>query len=162
MASRLTPRSRSWLQWASGLLLIATGCVQPPAMAAAAPQIPAGEARIWFYQYYETNHAYSPALIPTVFANGIYVGPAPPRTVFYRDVPPGHYDMMVPNSFGFEYGSAHFDLAAGQQAFVKILYWRLPRNHDLVHGAPGFTAVLVSEQVAQAELATLIPDGGQR
>jgi hypothetical protein len=31
-----------------------------------------------------------------------------------------------------------------------------------VHGAPGFTARLVSEQVAQAELANLIRDGGQR
>jgi hypothetical protein len=144
------------------LLLIAAGGAQPLAMAAAAAQIPAGEARIWFYQYYETNHAYSPALIPTVLANGTYVGPAPPRTVFYRDVPPGHYDIMVPNRFGFKFGSAHFDLAAGQQAFVKILYWRLPRYHDLVHGAPGFTALLVPEQVAQAEFANLIPDGGQR
>jgi hypothetical protein len=69
---------------------------------------------------------------------------------------------MVPNRFGFKFGSAHFDLAAGQQAFVKILYWRLPRYHDLVHGAPGFTALLVPEQVAQAEFAYLIPDGGQR
>jgi hypothetical protein len=117
MASRLTPRSRRWLQWVSGLLLIAAGCAQPLAMAAAAPQIPAGEARIWFYQGYETNHRYSPALIPTVVANGNYIGPAPPRTVFYRDVPPGHYDITIPNGFGFNYGSAHFDLAAGQQAF---------------------------------------------
>jgi hypothetical protein len=69
---------------------------------------------------------------------------------------------MVPNRLGFEFGSAHFDLAAGQQAFVKILYWRLPRYHDLVHGTPGFTALLVPEQVAQAEFANLIPDGGQR
>src|SRR5690348_583230 len=102
MARRLSPRSRRWLQWASGLLLIAAGGAQPLAMAAAAPQIPAGEARIWFYQYYETNHAYSPALIPTVVANGAYVGPAPPRTVFYRDVPPGHYDITIPDLHGFK------------------------------------------------------------
>jgi hypothetical protein len=143
-------------------LLIAAGGAQPLAMAAAAPPIPAGEARIWFYQYYETNHAYSPALIPTVVADGAYLGPAPPRTVFYRDVPPGHYDITIPDPHGFKFGSAHFDLAAGRQAFVKILYWRLPRYHDQAHGAPGFTARLVPEQVAQAEFANLIRDGGQR
>jgi hypothetical protein len=62
----------------------------------------------------------------------------------------------------FKFGSARFDLAAGQQAFVKILYWRLPLYHDQVHGAPGFTARLVPEQVAQAEFANLIPDDGLR
>jgi hypothetical protein len=142
-------------------LLIAAGGSQPIAMAATA-QIASGQARIWFYKGYQPPGRYSPLLIPTVVANGTYVGLAPPRTVFYRDVPPGHYDIMVPNRFGFEFGSAHLDLAAGQQAFVKILYWRLPRNHDLVHGAPGFTALLVSEQVAQAEFANLIPDDGHR
>jgi hypothetical protein len=42
--------------------------------------------------------------------------------VFYRDVPPGHYDITIPNRFGSN-GSAHFDLAAGQQAFVKLVFW---------------------------------------
>jgi hypothetical protein len=84
-------------------LLIAAGCAEPLAMAVAAPQIPAGEARIWFYQGYETNHRSSPALIPTVVANGTYVRPAPPRTVFYRDVPPGHYDITIPNGSGFNF-----------------------------------------------------------
>jgi hypothetical protein len=143
-------------------LLIAAGGAQPLAMAAAAPQIPAGEAPIWFYQYDEANHAYNRLLIPTVIANGTYVGPAPPRTAFYRDVPPGHYDITIPDAHGFKFGSARFDLAAGQQAFVKILYRRLPLYHDQVHGAPGFTARLVPEQVAQAEFANLIPDGGLR
>jgi hypothetical protein len=149
MAMRLPPRSRRWLQWASGLLLIAAGGAQPLAMAAAAPQILAGEARIWFYQYDGGTHQHRGAelLIPTVVANGTYVGPVPPRTVFYRDVPPGHYDIMVPDAHGFKFGSAHFDLAAGQQAFVKILYWGLPLYPDQVHGAPDFTAQLVSEQV---------------
>jgi len=88
MASRLTPRSRRWLQWASGLLLIAAGGAQPLAMAAAAPQIPAGEARIWFYEYATRvrENSFAGALIPTVVANGTYVGPVPPGTLFYRDV----------------------------------------------------------------------------
>jgi hypothetical protein len=111
MARRLTPRSRRWLQWASGLLLIAAGGAQP--LAAAAPPIRAGEARIWFYQY-ETR-VKSRALIPTIVANGTYIGSATPGTVFYRDLAPGHYEITIPNLSGFKYGSAHFDLAAGQQ-----------------------------------------------
>jgi hypothetical protein len=92
-------------------------------------------------------------------ANGTSVGLAPPRTVFYRDVPPGHYDITIPNDSGFNYGSVHFDLAAGQQAFVKIVFLgpSLRRQHT-----PGFGALLVSEQVAQAEFANLIPDDGHR
>jgi hypothetical protein len=52
MARDLTPRSRRWLQWASGLLLIVAGCAQSLA-AIAAPQIPSGQVRIWFYTGYE-------------------------------------------------------------------------------------------------------------
>jgi hypothetical protein len=161
MARKLTPRLRRRFQWVTGLLLIAAGCTQPlVTAAAAAPPIPAGEARIWFYQY-ETR-TISRALIPTIVANGTYVGPAPPGTVLYRDVAPGHYDITIPNRSGFKYGSgAHFDLVAGQQAFVKIVFfggsYHLPWQHT-----PGFGALLVPEQVAQAEFAYLIPDGGQR
>jgi hypothetical protein len=99
-------------------------------------------------------------LIPTIVANGTYVGQAPPGTVFYRDVPPGHYDITIPDRFGFN-GSAHCDLAAAQQAFVKIVFWKT--GHDSPRPqAQGFSARLVPEQVAQAEFANLPPDSGPR
>ena len=87
MVRDLTPRSPKWLQWASGLVLIAAGCVQPLAAAVAAPQIPAGQGRIWFYQGYEPPSGganYAPASIPTIVANGTYVSPARPVKAIAR------------------------------------------------------------------------------
>ena len=82
---------RRWFQWAIGMLLIAAGCVQPLATALAEPQIPLGEARIWFYRGYEPPVGYSPLLIPTIAANATYVAPTPSWSVFHRDVPAGHW-----------------------------------------------------------------------
>lgn len=141
------------LQWANSPLLI-MAAVMPLATAVAAPQTPAGTARIWFYQGYESPVGYSPASIPTIAANGTYVGAAPPEGVFYRDVPPGHYDITIPNRADFKYQSAHFDLAAGQQAYVKIFL-----NRGVVGAAwqqtSGFGALLVPKQVAEAEVPGL-------
>jgi hypothetical protein len=46
-----SPRPSKRLVWISGLMLIAAGCVDPPAMSeapAVTPPVPAGQARIWF------------------------------------------------------------------------------------------------------------------
>ena len=89
MGRSLTPGSHRWLQWATGLLLIVAAGTQPLVTAAAAPQIPAGAARIWFYQGYEPPGRVAQATsIPTVVANGTDVGQAPPGTVCYRGCSP--------------------------------------------------------------------------
>jgi hypothetical protein len=159
MARDFIPRSRAWLRWASGLLLVAAGCVQAMATAIAAPQIPAGEARIWFYRGDEPMSGSSGTAIPTIAANGTYVGSAEPGTVFYRDVSAGHYHVAVQAAGGHE--SADFELPAGQQAYVKIVFHRggtcKPWQHQW-----GFRAVLVSKQVAQAEVPSLSAEGAQR
>jgi hypothetical protein len=73
MARDPAPQPPRWLRWASGLLLIAAGSVQPLATAVAAPQTPAGEARIWFYRGDEPTTGNSGTAIPTLAANGTYV-----------------------------------------------------------------------------------------
>jgi hypothetical protein len=153
-------RPPRWLQRASGLLLIAATCTQPLVAAIAAPPIPAGVARIWFYQGYEPpgRQSYTSALIPTIVANGTYVGQAPPGTVFYRDVPPGHYDITIPNRFGSD-RSTRFDLAAGQQAFIKLVFWK--GGHEVAQ-QQGFAALLVPRQTAEAEVPNLAAEGRQR
>ena len=152
MRRSLTPGLHRWLQWAAGLLLIVVAGTQPLVTAAAAPQIPAGAARIWFYQGYEPpGRVAQVTSIPTVVANGTYVGQAPPGTVFYRDVPPGHYDITIPNRSGFNGRSARFDVGAGKQAFVKLVFWTTGGQD--APNAQGFSALLVPEQIAQAELA---------
>ena len=161
MASELTPRSRSWLRRASGLVLIAAGCAQPLATAVAGPQTPAGAARIWFYQGYEPPVGYSPASIPSVAANGTFVGAAPSGSVFYRDVPSGHYDITIPSRGDFNYQSAQFDIAAGQQAYVKIILNRTNINGIRWPPSSGFGAFLVPKQVAETEVPSIAAAGEQ-
>jgi hypothetical protein len=148
---------RRWLQWASALVLIAVGCALPWAAVNAAPQTPSGKARIWFYRGYEppTGGAnYSPASIPTIAANGSYIGTAPSGSVLYRDLPPGRYDITIPNPGGFQHQSANFDLLPGQQAFVKIVLTRGNNSKPWQYWS-GFGAFLVPEQIAQAEIPNL-------
>jgi hypothetical protein len=161
MVRDLTPRPPRWLQWASGLVLIAAGCAQPLA-AIAAPQIAPGEARIWFYRGYEPAINYSSASIPTIAANGTDVGPASFGNVFYRDVPPGRYNITIPNPGGFQYQyqSTNFGLLPGQQAFVKIVLYR-GNNSKPWQQWSGFGALLVPEELAQAEVPSLAADGAQ-
>lgn len=137
MARDFTPRSRTWRQWASSLLLVAAGCVQALATAIAAPQTPATQARIWFYRGDEPMTGYSGTAIPTVAANGTYVGQAESGTFFYRDASPGRYHVTVQAAGANE--SAGLELSAGQQA-----------------------AVIVPNQVAEAEVPSLAAEGGQR
>ena len=66
----MTTGPRKWFQRASSLLLIAASCAQP-LMTAAAPQIPAGGARIWFWRGYEPLFNYSDTPISTIPVNGI-------------------------------------------------------------------------------------------
>jgi hypothetical protein len=55
-----SPRPSKRLVCISGLMLIAAGCANPPAMpeapAVAAP-VPAGQARIWFYRDWEPSES---------------------------------------------------------------------------------------------------------
>lgn len=155
MVRDLSPLPPRWLQWASGLVLIAASCAQPLATAATAPQIPAGEARIWFYRGYEPpgRRAVIGTMTPTIAVNGADIGPAADESAFYRDVPPGHYDVSihaVPS-----YRSARFDLAAGQQAYVKIIL--IARCNDCKSSSQpsGFSALLVSPQTAETEVPGL-------
>jgi hypothetical protein len=137
--------------------LIAAGGALPLAATIAAPQTPPDEARIWFYRGYEPPSGganYSPASIPAIVANGTYVGPAPSGSVFYRDVPPGHYDITIPNPGGAQYPSANFDLLPGQQAFVEIVLIRGNSLRPWQHWS-GFGALLVPQQLVQAEVPNL-------
>src|SRR5215472_14080256 len=50
---RKPARPQWWITWASGPLLLASGCAEHAATAelrATAPPIPTGQARIWFYR----------------------------------------------------------------------------------------------------------------
>ena len=142
------------------LLLVVAGCAQPvPTGSVAVPPIPSGQARLWFYRDYEP---YAGKGLPAVAANGGYVGTAQLGGAFYRDVPPGGYHVTV-ESWGIDTNqSAQVDLAAGQQAYVKIV--SLPSwveyGSRSSYERPTFYAWLIPPQTAQADVAHLAFYGG--
>jgi hypothetical protein len=144
---------RKWLQWVSGLALVATGCVgapRPEVVPAAAPPVPPGQARIWFYREWLPSESLN---LANIDVNGGYFGSVANGGAFYRDVPPGHYHI-VPVSYNRDFNQDRdVDLAPGQQAYVKILSlqnWDGACRHCL---RDTFYAWLIPPAVAQTQIA---------
>jgi hypothetical protein len=152
--------------WSIGLVLVAValaGCAADnPQQLAEKQRLLAsyptpGQGRIWIFRTFQPEITQEQ---PYVRVNGQIVGTALLGRAFYRDVPPGNYEVSVdsrgvaPNQF------AHFGLAAGQTAYVAIdangwwagLCWRCQ--------IPTFYTLVVTRQLALAELATLPLAGG--
>src|ERR1700747_1135740 len=113
--------SRCWAKWASGLLLIAAGCTQPPATAqipVVAPPVPAGQARIWFYRPWEPSESLN---LANIDVNGSYFGSVANGSAFYRDVPPGQYHIAPVSFVTNSNQDANVALVPGQQVYVKIV-----------------------------------------
>jgi hypothetical protein len=78
-------------------LLALAGCVaQPsgpaPVSPAAAPPIPPGQARLWFYRDYQPSVSFN---LANISVNGARVASVPAfGPGVYRDVPPGEYRIM--------------------------------------------------------------------
>ena len=111
-----------WRRAAAGLLLAAASCAQlPPTSSVAIPSIPAGAARLWFYRDYEP---YETLARPYVRLNEQIVGISEPGGAFYRDVAPAHYSIRV-DSAGRDFNQvADAELAAGQEAYAKVVSLR--------------------------------------
>jgi hypothetical protein len=110
-------------RFAACLLLMLASCSQlPPTSSVAIPPIPAGDGRIWFYR---NDGPYDSQERPYLRLNGQVAALAEPNGAFFRDVPPGHYVVTV-DSYGlpYPYQFAQLDLAAGQEAFVKVASMR--------------------------------------
>ncbi len=113
---------------------------------------PPGQGRIW------TFRADLPEFTrqePFVRINGRIVGVALLGRAYYRDVPPGDYEVSVDSEGVAPYQFAHFALAPGQTAYVAIdanswwagLCWRCE--------IPTFYTLIVDQQLALAEMQTL-------
>ena len=111
-----------WRRAAAGLLLAAASCAQlPPTSSVAIPSIPAGAARLWFYRDYEP---YETLARPYVRLNEQIVGISEPGGAFYRDVAPARYSIRV-DSAGRDFNQvAGAELAAGQEAYAKVVSLR--------------------------------------
>ena len=106
----------------SAFLLIAASCAQlPPTGSVAIPPMPSGTARLWFYRDYEPSETLAR---PYVRLNEQVVGISEPGGAFYRDVAPAHYSVTVDTAGRDVNQFAEIDLAAGQQAYAKVLSLR--------------------------------------
>jgi hypothetical protein len=153
MASAPLPR---WLLWASGLLLILMGCAGAGGsaqVAALAPPVPAGQARIWCYRAWEPSESLN---LANVEVNGAYFGSVANGSAFYRDIPPGRYHIapvsFIPNSRQ----DTNIELAPGQQGYVKIVSlsaWGSDNTAAKNIDRDAFWAWLIPPQIAQAEMA---------
>jgi hypothetical protein len=161
MRRRAIPILRLSIAAATAILLLAmTGCTQPaPIAAATIPPISAGKARIWVYRTYEP---YADHGLPAVYANGGTIGWAQLGGAFYRDLAPGHYHITA-WTLGVDFNqSSDVDLAAGQQAYIRIVSapeWEESGFRRTYH-RPTYFAWLIPPQVAQAEVAPLTFQGG--
>src|SRR5215469_14331661 len=118
MKTDSAPRRVVWALWASGVMLIAAGCADPPAIPYVRPPVLAGQARIWFYRDWLPSESLN---LANIDVNGVYFGSVANGSAFYRDVPAGHYHI-APVSYNRDINQDRdVDLAAGQQLYVKIL-----------------------------------------
>jgi hypothetical protein len=153
MTREAAPWAPRWLHWASGLLLMVAGCAElpgPAQVAAATPPIPAGQARIWFYRDWQPSESLN---LANIDVNGSYFGSVANGSAFYRDVPPGRYHV-APESYNRDFNQdRNVDLAAGQQAYIKILSSQSWDGacRDCVRDT--FYAWLIPPETAQVEMA---------
>jgi hypothetical protein len=136
-----------------GALLTLAACAAPLHTAAVPPgPIPPGQARIWFYRVYDPSLSRNIANVDLNGARAVSVlpgdGPA------FVDVAPGSYHI-APESVGVDTNQTRdVTLAAGQEAFVKILddpTW-VSSGDRTAYQRDTFYAWLVPPQMAHAEM----------
>ncbi len=88
--------------------------------------------------------------------NGSYFGSVANGSVFYRDVPPGHYHI-APASFVPSYHQdSNVELAPGQQLYVKIVSlvsWGSDNTAAKNIERDAFYAWVIPPEVARTEIA---------
>ncbi len=135
------------------------GCAQPMTGAVSLPPIPAGEARVWFYRDYIPSETLN---MTAVSMNGVTVGYSRLGGAFYRDVPPGDYHVDA-ESYGSDFSqTADLQLAAGEEAFVRIELlrsWASDGEKNAI-GRDTFYARQVPTEIARAGVARSTFDGG--
>jgi len=136
------------------ILLALVACTQPPVTSSVMiPPIPAGGARIWVYRDYEP---YAGKGLPAVFANSGYVGAAELGGAFYRDLPPGRYQVTVETNGRDFNQAAEVDLPAGREAYVKIVSLPSWVSGGLnLYERPTFYAWLIPSDTARGDVARL-------
>jgi hypothetical protein len=141
-------RRHWWRHLEPGFLLILASCAELPTTSSVTiPRIPAGEARLWFYR---DGGPYEIQASPYLRLNGRVTGISEPDGTFYRDVAPRPYFVTV-DSYLDNYVDqfASIDLAAGQEAYVKVLSMR----RDKAGGETEFARDIFFTRIIPADTA---------
>jgi len=97
--------------------VLLSGCATGPSMSenkTPLPVLAAGKARVYFYRTGIVGGAYQ----PDVTLNGLVVGKATSRGVYFRDVQPGEYSVTT----SMTKDVIKFTLTAGQKQYVRFNY----------------------------------------
>jgi hypothetical protein len=154
------PFGEEWAMKAYTLLALSVvaiglaGCAPagPKGLSAAAVPLPADRARVYVYR---DLNPYDTTEWTAVSLNGEKIGNNAPGTVFYRDVPPGTYeievrsDQLYPNQF------KTVVLAAGSTVFAKIQevrHW----GKSFEGGGETFVVTIVDPATGYREIGALL------
>jgi hypothetical protein len=156
---KIVPRLLSFAAASFVLLAVANADAQSPATSSVViPPIPSGQARIWIYRGSQPTAPIEVPHMEAVTLNGVNVGYTQESGGFYRNVAPGHYVIAAPSLALDPDQSATLDLAAGQEAYLKLdmLEWSGmgENNVDVVR------VRLMPSQTARTAIAQLAFLGG--
>lgn len=112
------------------------------------PPVAAGMARLYFYRDQSPN---DPQEWTAVSLNRRKVGDSAPGTVFYRDVPPGRYEISVRSDLLYPDQFKTVAVSAGDTVYAKIAV--LPHWGATGWGRIATTFVVVIVNPAQAQRA---------
>ena len=118
---------------------------------ASVPPLQGNLARIYFYRDYEPYESLSE---PWIYLNGSRAGASIPGGIFYRDVPPGPYEITVDSTgiYGNQFKS--LTLQAGQTLYVKIESLR--NWYDGAHFTHDtFFVALIGPRLAEMEVTSM-------
>ena len=118
----IVPRLLSFAAAVFVLLAVVNADAQPPATSSVViPPIPPGQARIWIYSGSQPTSPFNYPHMEAVTLNGVKVGYEQLGGGFYHNVTPGHYVIAAPSFLELDPSqSAAVDLAAGQEAYLKL------------------------------------------
>ena len=119
---KIVPRLLSSAAAAFVLLAGLNADAQSPARSSVViPPIPPGQARIWVYSGSQPTSPFNYPRMEAITFNGAKVGYEQLGQGFYRNVAPGHYVIAAPSFLALDPSqSATVDLAAGQEAYLKL------------------------------------------
>jgi hypothetical protein len=119
---KIVPRLVSFAAAAFVLVAAVTADAQSPRTSSVViPPIPPGQARIWIYSGTQPTSPFNYPRMEAVTFNGATVGYEQLGQGFYRNVAPGHYVVAAPSFVALDPSqSATVDLAAGQEAYLKL------------------------------------------